>query len=169
MPTIDTARLNMIPFSPERMRLAIGDKAKLAEVCNVHVPEDWPGADIAEFLPALIVQLENEPIPADWIGIIIHKEDRTIIGDMGLKGGPNEQGMVEVGYSIVPAYRNHGYATEMLRGLIRWAFVDKGIKAIIAECLDDNVGSIKVLEKAGLRRVGADGNMLKWELRREEV
>jgi ribosomal-protein-alanine N-acetyltransferase len=169
MPTIETVRLHMIPFTPERMKLAISDKAKLAEICNVQVPDDWPQADLAEALPTMIEQAENEPIPADWNGIIINKDDRTIIGDMGLKGGPNEEGSADVGYSIIPEYRNHGYATEMLRGLISWAFIDKDIKVITADCLDDNIGSIRVLEKAGLHRVGAEDNMLKWEIRREEL
>jgi [ribosomal protein S5]-alanine N-acetyltransferase len=36
----------------------------------------------------------------------------------------------------------------------------------IAECLNDNIGSIKVLEKLGMRRLEPEGNMLKWELRK---
>jgi ribosomal-protein-alanine N-acetyltransferase len=169
MPTIETTRLRMIPLTLERMKLAISDKAKLAEICNVHVPEDWPGADFAGILPSILEQVEKEPLHTTWDGIIIHKADRTIIGDMGLKGGPNEEGSAEVGYSIIPEYRNHGYATEMLQALISWAFIEKGIKVITAECLETNTGSIRVLGKAGLRRVGADGNKLKWEIRREDL
>jgi ribosomal-protein-alanine N-acetyltransferase len=83
-------------------------------------------------------------------------------------GGPDQEGVVEVGYSIVPENRNQGYATEMARGLIAWAFQEKGIKAVTAACLDNNIGSIKVLEKVGMRRLEPDGNMLKWVMRKEE-
>ena len=91
-----------------------------------------------------------------------------MIGDIGFMGGPDQEGVVEVGYSIIPEYRNQGYATEMARSLIAWAFQEKGIKLVTAECLDDNIGSIKVLEKVGMRRLEPDGNMLKWEIRKEE-
>ena len=73
--------------------------------------------------------------------------------------------MVEMGYSIIPEYRTHGYATEMAHRLITWALQEQGIKVITAECLKDNLGSIKVLEKVGMRRLEPEGAMLKWELR----
>jgi len=38
---------------------------------------------------------------------------------------------------------------------------------ITAECLNDNIGSIRVLEKVGMRRLEPEGNLLKWELRKE--
>lgn len=38
-----------------------------------------------------------------WSGIIIHVGDNTVIGSMGFKAPPNDSGMVEIGYDIVPA------------------------------------------------------------------
>ena len=56
----------------------------------------------------------------------------------------------------------------MAQSLIEWAFQLPEIELVTAECLDDNIGSIKVLEKLGMRRVAHEGNMLKWEIRREQ-
>ena len=84
-------------------------------------------------------------------------------------GGPDQAGVVEMGYDIVPEYRNQGYATEMARSLIAWALHEKGIKVVTASCLDDNIGSIKVLENAGMHRLEPDGNMLKWEIRKDNM
>ena len=50
--------------------------------------------------------------------------------------------------------------------MIAWAWQQPGVTAVTAECLDDNVGSIKVLEKAGMHRLPAEGNMLKWKTRK---
>ena len=36
----------------------------------------------------------------------------------------------------------------------------------IAECLNDNIGSIKLLEELGIRRLEPEGKMLRWELRK---
>jgi ribosomal-protein-alanine N-acetyltransferase len=57
----------------------------------------------------------------------------------------------------------------MARGLIAWAFQEKGIKLVTAACLDNNIGSIKVLEKVGMHRLEPDGNMLKWEIRKDST
>ena len=81
-------------------------------------------------------------------------------------GGPDEDGVVEVGYDVVPEYRKQGYATEMARSLVAWAFQETIIKVVTASCLDDNVGSIKVLENAGMHRLEPNGNMLKCEIRK---
>jgi [ribosomal protein S5]-alanine N-acetyltransferase len=164
--TLESKRLKLTPFSLDLKKAATNEKAKLAEMVGVRVPEHWPGRDLAEALPLLVADMEQDPLGAVWDGIIIHKADEVIIGDMGFKGGPNEEGIVEIGYSIIPEYRTHGYATGMAHRLISWAFQEQGIKVIMAECLKDNIGSIKVLEKVGMRRLEPEGNMLKWELRK---
>jgi RimJ/RimL family protein N-acetyltransferase len=110
--------------------------------------------------------IEQHPEAGTWDGLILHKADHVLIGDMGFKGGPDERGMVEIGYSIIPEYQGRGYATEMARALIAWAFSQPDITVVTAECFDDNIGSIRVLEKVGMRRLEPEGHMLKWEIRR---
>ncbi len=168
LPILETEHLRLVPFTLDLMKATLTDKARLAQLCGARIPEDWPQPDLAEALPAIAQDMEKYPERASWDGIIIHKADNTIIGDMGLMSGPNEEGIADVGYSIIPAYRNHGYATEMLRELLAWAFEEAGIKKITADCLETNTGSIRVLEKAGLHCIGHDKDLLKWEVDREE-
>jgi [ribosomal protein S5]-alanine N-acetyltransferase len=168
VPTLETKRLQHIPFSLDLKKAALNDRARLVEMLGVYVPEHWPGPDLAEALPFFIENMERAPSEPTWDWIAIHTLDQAVIGDIGFMGVPDQEGVVEVGYSIVPEYRNQGYATEMARGLIAWAFQEKGIRVVTAACLDDNFGSIKVLEKVGMHRLEPDGNMLKWEIRKEE-
>ena len=162
----ETRRLKLIPFTLELKKAALTDKQQIATCLQVRVPENWPGPDIAEALPFLITRLEKQPYTPVWDGIIVHKEDQAIIGDMGFKGPPDETGRVEIGYSIIPEYRNQGYATEMACRLIAWALQQPGVTSVIAECLHNNLGSIKVLEKAGMQRTALDGELLKWEIQK---
>jgi ribosomal-protein-alanine N-acetyltransferase len=166
--TLETKRLLLISFSLDLKKAAMSDRARLVEMLGVRIPEHWPGPDLVEALPFFVENMEKAPSEPAWDWIAIHKSDQSVIGDIGFMRGPDQEGVVEVGYSIIPEYRNQGYATEMARGLITWAFEEKGIKVVIASCLDDNIGSIKVLEKVGMHRLEADGNMLKWEIRQEE-
>ena len=71
--------------------------------------------------------------------------------------------MVEIGYGITPSYRRQGYASEAARAMIAWAFSCPDVKRVTAECLEDNTGSIRVLENAGMQRTGQEGDMLRWE------
>ncbi|SRR6266568_1338723 len=110
--------------------------------------------------------LEQDPLGLVWDGIILHKADQIAIGGIGFHGPPDEAGRVEIGYNIIPAYEGQGYATEMARRVIDWAFQTPGIQVITAQCLDDNLGSIRVLEKAGMLRLPPEGHTLKWELQK---
>ena len=95
---------------------------------------------------------------------MVHAAERTVIGDAGFKGKPGSQGMVEIGYSVLPAYRGQGFATEAARALVDWALAQPEVKRIIAECSPDNVASIRILEKLGMQRREANGGILRWEL-----
>lgn len=86
------------------------------------------------------------------------------MGDIGFKGKPNSENIVEIGYGIVPSAQGKGYATEAVQKLIDWAFSNKSINKIVAECLDENIPSIRVLEKLQMKRMGSENNMLKWQL-----
>lgn len=167
--TLETRRLTLVPFTLEMKQVVTNDKAKLAKIIGVRVPEHWPGPDLTEALPFFLEEMEKNPAGSIWDGIIVHRADKVIIGDMGFIGGPDAAGVVEIGYSIIPEYRNRGYATEMAQALIRWAFQQQEVKAVIASCLNDNIGSIKVLEKVGMSPLRPEGYLLKWQLRKEQA
>jgi len=164
---LETEHLKLIPFSLELKKATITERARVASILGIQVPDSWPGPDLTEALPFFVEMLEKDPVSRVWDGIIIHKEDQVAIGGIGFHGEPDEAGVVEIGYNIIPEYQSRGYATEMTRRFIDWAFHLQGIRMITAECLDENLGSIRVLEKVGMSRLEPEGHMLKWELRKE--
>jgi ribosomal-protein-alanine N-acetyltransferase len=46
--------------------------------------------------------------------------------------GPPVDGVVEIGYSVVPATRGRGYATEIVQALVSYAFEHETVTEIIA-------------------------------------
>jgi predicted acetyltransferase len=54
-----------------------------------------------------------------------------------------------IGYVVVPEFRRLGYATTMLRLSVQIAREKLGIDRIIVTCDDDNIGSIRTIEKNG--------------------
>jgi RimJ/RimL family protein N-acetyltransferase len=65
--------------------------------------------------------------------------------------GPGE---VELGYGLRRSSWGQGYATELARALVRRAFNGPDADRVVASVCAANTASIRVLEKAGLRREG---------------
>ena len=164
MPLLHTSRLTIVPFGLELVEAALRSREELGKRLLVEVPESWPGPDYAEVLPGIAEWGRVHGGLEDWAGLIIHPARRKLIGDIGFKGGPDEHGRIEIGYSVVPEERRQGYASEAVRAMIDWALQQPGVKTVVAECEVDNTASIRVLEKAGLRQVGMVDGLLKWEL-----
>lgn len=161
-----TERLTLVALTPDLARAALEDRAELGQLLDARVPQTWPGADFARMLPRLARGVELASLEIEPTRLIIHTMDRALIGETGFHGPPDGSGTVEVGYSIVPDYRGRGFAFEATRALIDKAFERPGIRRVIAGCLDDNLASIKVLERLGMQRAGSTGEMLRFELRK---
>lgn len=94
--------------------------------------------------------LKEDPELLGWGAWFVTLADNNqVIGDIGFKGKPDKQGVVEVGFGIIPEMHNKGIATESVRAIIEWALSSIIVKKIVAECLIDNIPSIKVLENWG--------------------
>lgn len=123
------------------------------------------GVKIGSHINNYLKKLNEDPSLLGWgVWLVINKDDNTIIGDIGFKGKPDSENMVEVGYGIVPAAQNKGFATEAVNEILNWAFSSGNVKKIAAECLIDNIASIKVLEKLNMKRIGIKDNMYLWQL-----
>ena len=58
----------------------------------------------------------------------------------------------ELGWVLDPAYTGHGYATEAVRELLRYAFQDLGVRRVSANCFLANDTSWSLIERVGMRR-----------------
>ncbi|MCM2534920.1 GNAT family N-acetyltransferase [Neobacillus pocheonensis] len=65
---------------------------------------------------------------------------------------------------FIPEMHNKGIATEAVNAIIEWAFSSSKVKKVVAECLEDNMPSTRVLEKLGMTRIGTENGMINWEL-----
>ena len=60
-------------------------------------------------------------MPGWWNWYAIRRDDNTLVGNGGLAGVPNDEGIVTLGYSMAEGYEGLGYCTEMVAGLLQWA------------------------------------------------
>lgn len=76
-----------------------------------------------------------------WIGFGFSNEDPTPVGDVG------------IGYALMPEFWNQGFMSEALRGILDYIFTETAADNAVAWCNVDNIGSARVMEKAGMNFV----------------
>jgi RimJ/RimL family protein N-acetyltransferase len=109
-----------------------------------------------------------DPADARW-GPRLYLVDapRTLVGWGGFKGPPDEEGAVEIGYAIAPAWEGRGIATAAVAALLEQAWADPRVRRVRAHTLPGPNGSIRVLAKNGFYRDGEnlDGDVgVVWRL-----
>ena len=77
--------------------------------------------------------------------------DDIIVGTIGAYDYQEDH--IEVGFSIIQDWQGRGLATEALRKVLEYLTENEGIPRVTAWCASENIGSRRVLEKAGMRLV----------------
>ena len=107
---------------------------------------------------------ETKAIVANWITenssentqrftfAIELKSEANFIGLIGINLGKIKYKNAEVWFKYDTEFWNKGYATEALKEILNFGFNDLKLHRIEAGCAIENIGSIKVLEKAGMFR-----------------
>ena len=87
-----------------------------------------------------------------------------MVGDLCFVGPPDPLGEIEIGYGTYEDFREKGYMTEAVGGMIGWARTQHGVSAIRASTEKDNPASFKVLQKNGFIQCGEMEALLLWRL-----
>ncbi|GAA3341413.1 GNAT family protein [Amorphoplanes nipponensis] len=83
--------------------------------------------------------------------VVIGTVSLEVVDGMGQPGMP-QRTEAGLGYVFDPAYAGRGYATEAVTAMVAYAFDRLGLRRITAGCFADNLASVRILEKVGLRR-----------------
>jgi len=84
-------------------------------------------------------------------GLVIGTVSLSLVDGMGQPGMPPRT-QADLGYTFDPAYGGNGYATEAVTAIVAHAFDQLGVRRITAGCFADNLASVRILEKLGMRR-----------------
>jgi RimJ/RimL family protein N-acetyltransferase len=115
--------------------------------------------------------------PGGWVQLSVReRESGRLVGDVGLSPADGEPGVIKVGYTIAPAFQGRGYATEAVAALAAYAFDRLDAEVLRAYASAENLPSIRVAEKVGMRQVERFEHKhgdeiwfgVRYELRREE-
>jgi [ribosomal protein S5]-alanine N-acetyltransferase len=153
---IRTPRLRLVGATPAHLRAELDSRAALSNALGAAIPTSWPPELYdADAMRWMLGWLEAHPDDAVWgFYYFVEADANEAIGAGGYKGAPNDTGVVEIGYSIVPERRRKGFAREAVDGLLAHAFADTRVARVIAHTLVELEPSIAVLRSAGFSFVG---------------
>lgn len=133
---IVTRRLVLRRLDPRAARaLAQGDRGGLVAA------RGWP-------TDATVIVAHRAADDAEALTWLIH-HDGAVIGECGLKHGPDADGMVEIGYGLGASWRSQGYGTEAIRGLLDRLAELPAYRRVTAEVHEGNLSSRRLLERLG--------------------
>lgn len=149
---IQTERLTLSVLLPEEIEaLLAGDVRRVEYATGFRYPPDDPnrGVDLNWHLRALRAD-SNQLL---WrIRLIVERSSNTVIGSINLKGPPDENGDVEIGWGLNEAALGKGYATEAAQAVMQWILQQPGVRLVSATVPVDNTASERVARRLGLTR-----------------
>ena len=112
------------------------------------------GMSFGRYLEVLAEQERGENLPPNHVPstFLFAFAGTSIVGRVSIRHSLNsylERFGGHIGYVVVPEYRRQGYATAILRQSLQIARQKLGLTRVLVTCDDDNVGSIKTIEKNG--------------------
>jgi ribosomal-protein-alanine N-acetyltransferase len=116
----------------------------------------WTGrseAEVRSFLERFIDHQSKRPRRKFQLAITL-AETGDLIGNCGIRRKPDNDWGADIGFELAPKHWGRGIATEAARAVVAHGFDEMGLHRISAECVADNIGSARVLEKAGLHLEG---------------
>ena len=153
--------------------LVAGDRDAARALADFPIPDEFPGEALG------LVRFRRDQVAdhRDWLpwslrAIVLREPDRTMVGYANFHGPPGvndlaRRGAAETGYTVFPAYRRRGFATEVAQAMMDWAAREHGVREFISGVTPDNAPSLRVNDKLGFVRTGdfVDGEII-FELHR---
>ena len=155
---METSRLKLVPYKKEDLDEyhVLMSSAPVWEY-STHSPHDQ--------ISQSEIKLANTIADYDKTGFgfqaLYKKENNAFIGEAGILSLNQGANRCVLGYNLLPSFWGQGYATEITKALVAYAFDILKVERIEALVQKDNVASCRVLEKSGFRREGILRNFSK--------
>jgi RimJ/RimL family protein N-acetyltransferase len=113
----------------------------------------WPHTDTHDAVLAGLATGDAEALP--WL--IVLQPDGLVVGELGWKGRPGPDGVVEIGYGLAASVRGRGIGTRAVGAFVRWLAGRSDVRRVLAEIHVDNIASRHLVERLGFELDHVDG------------
>ncbi|WP_186578025.1 GNAT family N-acetyltransferase [Aquibacillus kalidii] len=161
-----TERLRITPLSSEHLKSLIFNPKKLEQELSLRGSGKLLSPDLKyamEIRRSKVLEDEGNYIwYTNWL--IILKDGNCHVGGIMVKGLPNKDGEVIIGYYTLSAYQGNGYMTEAINAMKKWLLEQPNISFVIADTDKDNIPSHRVLEKTGAEMYKETDSLYFWRI-----
>ncbi|MCG8499608.1 MAG: GNAT family N-acetyltransferase [Firmicutes bacterium] len=157
-----TDRLMMRPYRAEDAEIifAVVERREVAETMT-GIPHPYPRKTVDWWIRFTRDNIKKGE--GFEFGLFRKDEPSAYIGNCGLIEVSKEHRNAELVYFIRPDVWNQGFGTEACMKAVEFGFGRLGLERIGGRCMAKNIGSRRVMEKAGFRWEGlARHEILKW-------
>ena len=150
---LETQRLRIRPFQE-------GDSEPFATYRSdplVAQYQSWETPYTLKQATHFIESLQNSApgTPGEWYQLAIEvKKDNIMIGDCAFCILAEDPRQAEIGFTLARSYQGLGYGTEAVGRLLQYLYEELDLHRVRANCDIDNIASVKLLERVGMRREG---------------
>jgi len=135
--------------------LAAGDHDAAEHLFDATIPPYLAGPDCRGVWRLRSEQVAATPTDHVWVTrLVVDRASGTAVGMAGFHGAPDDRGMVEIGYRIIPDVRRRGHARAALEVMLDVARDDLRVSVVRATISPDNVASRALVAQYGFREVG---------------
>ena len=150
---IETERLILRKIEKDDYKMAYYNWCNSSIVCKYTMWDKHKNIDVTKELFDEWIQDYKDLDTYKWIVEI--KDTKELIGTIDVVSKKlMSYGACEIGYCYGEKYWRHGYATEALKGVIKFLFEECDAEVVYAEYMSNNIGSGKVIAKAGMKFEG---------------
>ncbi|MFF2747101.1 GNAT family N-acetyltransferase [Kitasatospora sp. NPDC058048] len=162
----------MDPVVTDRLVLRSFTEADIDDLHDIQRRPDvtryllWDARTREETRTALATRISESELAGEGDNLAVAvelRESGRLIGEFNLDWLSAELGRAEIGFVMNPDHGGRGYATEAGREVLRLAFERYGFHRVVGMCNGDNVSSMRLMERLGMRREAffVQGEMLK--------
>ncbi len=106
-------------------------------------------------IPYRINEVRKNPEAAKYLlRVAVLKQSMVVVGSAGFHNLPDENGMIEIGFGVDPAFQNKGYGKQILHGMWGWVVKEPGVKTLRYTVSPSNLISKQIIQKLEFKLVG---------------
>jgi RimJ/RimL family protein N-acetyltransferase len=150
------ASVHIVQLTVEVLRaLADGDRTAAQAATPVDLSPWLVSAEARRVWRRRARQVVERPADLAWVtGVLVDDATGRAVGAGGFHGAPDDDGMVEAGYTVDPAFRRRGFARATLHTLIARAEADPRVRVFRLTISPDNEPSLALARQFPFVRVG---------------
>ena len=154
-----TSRLSLVAITPAMLLSEQAGNGRLGELTGCAVAANWPPEHwephVFELLLRHYEQYPEQVNRHRYVARIRKDEAPLLIGTIGAFWREERPAECEIGWSVLPPHQGQGLATEAARSLLALIRKDARIANVVAHTFPELAGSVRVMEKCGMRFDGA--------------